>query len=77
VDSGVILEKVCEYLYYNETHKDAKDVPDMEIPPELCLELLMAADFLNGESFCYSSSDLLLMIAKFEHGCTTTNEDGV
>lgn len=42
---------MCEYLYYNETHKDAKDVPDMEIPPELCLELLMAADFLNGESF--------------------------
>jgi hypothetical protein len=49
--SGVILEKVCEYLYYNETHKDSKDVPDMEIPPELCLELLMAADFLNGEFF--------------------------
>lgn len=40
---------MCEYLYYNETHKDEKDVPDMEIPPELCLELLMAADFLNGE----------------------------
>lgn len=53
--SGVILEKVCEYLYYNETHKDAKDVPDMEIPPELCLELLMAADFLNGE-FCQPKS---------------------
>lgn len=49
--SGVILEKVCEYLYYNETHRDQKDVPDMEIPPELCLELLMAADFLNGELF--------------------------
>ncbi|KAE9964640.1 hypothetical protein BLS_007759 [Venturia inaequalis] len=45
--NGVILEKVCEYLYYNETHRDQKDVPDMEIPPELCLELLMAADFLN------------------------------
>jgi elongin-C len=54
-DSGVILEKVCEYLYYNETHKDSKDVPDMEIPPELCLELLMAADFLNGESFRHTT----------------------
>lgn len=47
--SGVVLEKVCEYLYYNEKHKNNKDVPDMDIPPELCLELLMAADFLDGE----------------------------
>ncbi|KAL9096859.1 MAG: hypothetical protein Q9165_000823 [Trypethelium subeluteriae] len=47
--NGVVLEKVCEYLYYNEKHKDARDVPDMDIPPELCLELLMAADYLNGE----------------------------
>ena len=46
--NGVVLEKVCEYLYYNEKHKDARDVPDMDIPPELCLELLMAADYLNG-----------------------------
>ena len=46
--SGVVLEKVCEYLYYNEKHKESKDVPDMEIPPELCLELLMAADYLDG-----------------------------
>lgn len=43
-----MLEKVCEYFYYNEKHKDAKDVPDMDIPAELCLELLMAADYLNG-----------------------------
>jgi elongin-C len=45
--NGVVLEKVCEYLYYNEKHRDAKDVPDLDIPPELCLELLMAADYLN------------------------------
>lgn len=45
----MVLEKVCEYLYYNEKYKDAKDVPDMDIPPELCLELLMAADYLNGK----------------------------
>lgn len=45
--NGVVLEKVCEYLYYAEKNKDAKDVQDMDLPPELCLELLMAADFLN------------------------------
>lgn len=43
-----MLEKVCEYFYYNEKYKNAKDVPDMDIPPELCLELLMAADYLNS-----------------------------
>lgn len=50
--SGVVLEKVCEYLYFNEKSKEEKDVPDMEIPPELCLELLMAADFFQSELCC-------------------------
>ncbi|KAJ5256882.1 Elongin-C [Penicillium angulare] len=45
--SGVILEKVCEYFIYNEKHKDQSNVADMDIPPELCLELLMAADYLD------------------------------
>ncbi|KAF3035020.1 hypothetical protein E8E12_005775 [Didymella heteroderae] len=44
---GVVLEKVCEYLYYNQKHADSKDVSDMDIPPELCLELLIAADYLD------------------------------
>ena len=48
LSSGVVLEKVCEYLYYNLRNREARDVPDMEIPPELCLELLMAADYLHG-----------------------------
>jgi hypothetical protein len=46
-----VLEKVCEYFYYNEKHKNSKDVPDIDVPAELCLELLMAADYLNGEFF--------------------------
>lgn len=46
--SGVVLEKVCEYLYYNQKHAESKDVSDMDIPPELCLELLIAADYLDG-----------------------------
>lgn len=45
--SGVVLEKVCEYFCYHEKHKDQTNVPDMDIPPELCLELLMAADYLD------------------------------
>jgi hypothetical protein len=48
VHSGVVLEKVCEYLYYNQKHSESKDVSDMDIPPELCLELLIAADYLDG-----------------------------
>ena len=43
-----MLEKVCEYFYYNEKFKDTKDVPEMDFPLELSLELLMAADYLNG-----------------------------
>lgn len=48
IRSGLVLEKVCEYFYYNEKHKNSKDVPDIDVPAELCLELLMAADYLNG-----------------------------
>ncbi|KAG9230382.1 BTB/POZ protein [Amylocarpus encephaloides] len=45
--NGIVLEKVAEYFYYNYKNKDREDVPDMDIPPELCLELLVAADYLN------------------------------
>ena len=51
INSAIVLEKVCEYFYYNEKYKDSKDMPDMEIPLELCLELLMAADYLNSMFF--------------------------
>lgn len=48
-----MLEKVCEYFYYHEKMKDARDVPDMEFPLELSLELLIAADYLNSKIiFC-------------------------
>lgn len=43
-----MLEKVVEYFYYNYKNRNQEDVPDMEMPPELCLELLMAADFLDS-----------------------------
>jgi transcription elongation factor B subunit 1 len=46
--AGVVLEKVCEYFCYNEKMKEQVNVADMDIPPELCLELLMAADYLDA-----------------------------
>ncbi|KAL9618994.1 MAG: hypothetical protein Q9204_008342 [Flavoplaca sp. TL-2023a] len=45
--NGLIIEKLTEYLYYNLKHRDSKDVPDMDIPPALCLELLVAADYFD------------------------------
>jgi transcription elongation factor B subunit 1 len=45
--TGIVLEKVVEYFYYNEKYRNSEGVPDMDIPSELCLELLMAADYLS------------------------------
>lgn len=47
-NSSVVLEKVCEYLYYFQKNIGQKDVPDMDIPPELILEIMVAADYLNS-----------------------------
>lgn len=44
---ATLLEKVIEYLYYNLKYKDVVDVPDFDIPTEMALELLVAADFLD------------------------------
>jgi hypothetical protein len=57
--SGIVLEKVAEYFYYNWRNRDAIDVPDMDIPPELCLELLMAADYLDSEFVCFRLGNLI------------------
>ncbi|KAI1411232.1 POZ domain-containing protein [Hypoxylon sp. FL1857] len=48
--TGMVLEKVVEYFNYWYKNKEREDVPDMDIPVELCLELLMAADFLGLDS---------------------------
>lgn len=46
--SGQVLEKVCQYFYYFEKYKGVKDVPEPDfISPELALELLFVADFLD------------------------------
>jgi elongin-C len=44
---AIVLEKVCEYLYYNVRHQGQKGVPDMDLPAELALELALAADYLD------------------------------
>ncbi|EQL34863.1 hypothetical protein RJZ56_000827 [Blastomyces dermatitidis] len=49
--NGVVLEKVCEYFLYNERNKGQTNVPDMEFPLEMCLELLIAADYLDSMFF--------------------------
>ncbi|KAI1337596.1 Skp1 family protein [Xylariaceae sp. FL0016] len=48
--SGMVLEKVVEYFHYWYKNRDQEEVPDMEIPVEMCLELLMAADYLGLDS---------------------------
>jgi transcription elongation factor B subunit 1 len=46
--SASVLEKVCQYFYYYEKYKGQKDVPEPDfITPELALELLFIADFLD------------------------------
>jgi len=46
------LEKIVEYFYYWHRYQDREDVPDMDIPVEICLELLVAADYLGLDSRC-------------------------
>ncbi|KAK7921601.1 BTB/POZ protein [Apiospora marii] len=48
--SGQVMEKVVEYFHYWYKNREKEDVPDMDIPAELCLELLVAADFLGLDS---------------------------
>jgi hypothetical protein len=45
---AVILEKVIQYLYYKVRFTNGTmRVPEFEIEPELSLELLMAANYLD------------------------------
>ncbi|KOS23262.1 Elongin-C [Escovopsis weberi] len=45
--SGQVLDKVVEYFHYWYRYRSSEDVPDMDIPVEICLELLAAADYLG------------------------------
>jgi len=46
--NAVILGKVCEYWFYRAKYAgDKGQVPDFPIPPEMALELMTVADFLE------------------------------
>ncbi len=44
------MEKVVEYFHYWYKNREKENVPDMDIPVELCLEVLVAADFFGLDS---------------------------
>lgn len=50
-NSAMVLDKVVEYFHYWYRYQNSEDVPDMDIPVELCLELLAAADYLGLDQY--------------------------
>jgi transcription elongation factor B subunit 1 len=43
-----VLHKVCMYLAYKRRYTDSStEIPEFPIAPEIALELLMAANFLD------------------------------
>merc|ERR1712070_700902 len=45
-----VLEKVCQYMHYKlkYTNSTQPQIPDFEIEPEIALNLLMAANYLDA-----------------------------
>jgi len=45
---GAVLEVVVRYLHYRfKFHNSKVPIPEFHIPPELALEVLMAANYLD------------------------------
>ena len=45
---GAVLEKVIQYMYYKVKYsKSTVPIPEFQIEPEIALELLMAANYLE------------------------------
>jgi len=43
-----VLEKVCQYFYHKIRHSGSPEpAPEFPIEPEMALELLMAANYLD------------------------------
>ncbi|KAI8475049.1 MAG: BTB/POZ protein [Monoraphidium minutum] len=47
--STPILERICQYFYYKLRYQNAttRNIPEFKVAPEVALELLMAANFLD------------------------------
>ena len=46
--NALILEKVIQYMYYKKKNSNSNSrIPDFNIEPEIALELLMAANYLD------------------------------
>eukprot|EP00892_Ulva_mutabilis_P002643 jgi/Ulvmu1/1237/UM109_0035.1 len=44
-----VLERVCQYFYYKMLNQNpSTSLPEFQIKPEMALELLMAADYLDA-----------------------------
>ncbi|UYV69711.1 TCEB1 [Cordylochernes scorpioides] len=46
--SSHVLQKVCQYFYYKKQYSNSSsEIPEFAIPPEISLDLLLAANFLD------------------------------
>lgn len=70
--SGAVLEYIAQYMQYWYMYKDKEDVPDMDVPVDMCLEVLMAADFLRMDresAACHTTADIPLTNGPFRIMC--------
>ncbi|KQJ87029.1 elongin-C [Brachypodium distachyon] len=45
--STAILEKICQYFYWSLHYSSGKETAEFPIEPEITLELMMAANYLD------------------------------
>lgn len=45
--SGDVLEVIAQYLCHAEKYKDVKDPPILDVPLDVVLDVLLAAEYLD------------------------------